>query len=174
MHGGRVLSHAGHRNEPSGGTDIENPSATLPSHDWQDGIRHPHDTVKIGLEQRPDLCDRIFFRRAGDSDPGIVDQKIDWPAWLMTSLTAFCTDPSSVTSQTSMVYPSDVAIGFRLVEDPVTFGAAAPAPLPAQCRRKRRRLGQRRLASYSVCLAFSLSWSVSVGRVAIKLIASHY
>jgi hypothetical protein len=33
--------------------------------------------VKIGLEQSPNLLDRAFFCRAGDSESGIVDEQID-------------------------------------------------------------------------------------------------
>ena len=61
------------------GTNIENAPVTLPPHDRQHSVGYPHDAVKICLEQRTDLRDRTFFRRARYPNPGIIDQQIDLP-----------------------------------------------------------------------------------------------
>src|SRR2546430_2236600 len=79
----RIVGAVRSRNKPEPGTDIENAPATLPSHDRRHSIGHPHDAVKISLEQQTDLRDRTFFRRAGYSDPGIIHQQIDLPEFGM-------------------------------------------------------------------------------------------
>src|SRR5262245_4037329 len=56
---------------------IDDSSLLLPAHGWQNRLHHPHDAEEVGLELRPDLIQREFFRRTCQLVTGVVDENVD-------------------------------------------------------------------------------------------------
>jgi len=63
--------------EAGEGTDVDDATLVLFSHDGQDGVDHSGAAEEIGFKDRFGLFEGDFFGEAVDDEPGVVDEDVD-------------------------------------------------------------------------------------------------